>query len=288
MIHSLKYFLHLFLFTTALTACSQKASKYTSPAGYELGKPEKYIMPASLLEISGISFKDGNSNLLYAEQDEEGKVFYLKPGDTKAQHTKFGKNGDYEDIAICGDKVIVLKSDGSLYVFPFSEIGKPEAINVQEYKNMLPPGEYEGMFCDDKTNRLYVLCKVCRDEDASKTATGYILSVTTNGTIEQQGSFSVSVKDIAAMAAEKKMMFHPSALALHPVSHNWYILSSVNKLLVVTDGNWKVKEVHHLNPSIYVQPEGIAFDKNANLYISNEGGKTGNGNVLKMQYSAGR
>jgi hypothetical protein len=286
--NSFKYLLYLFLFITATTACSQEASKYTSPAGYKLDQPEKYIMPASLVEISGIAFKDGNSDTLYAEQDEEGKVFYLKPGDAKAQYTKFGKNGDYEDMAICRDKVIILKSNGSLYVFPFSEMEKPDAANVQEYKNVLSPGEYEGLFCDSLLNQLFVLCKICRNADASKAATGFILSVSANGTMEQQGTFSIPVKEIAAMAKEKKMRFHPSALALHPLSHDWYVLSSVNKLLVITDRNWKVKEVHHLNPSIYIQPEGIAFDKNANLYISNEGGKTSYGNVLKMQYNVRR
>ncbi|HEX5151045.1 MAG TPA: SdiA-regulated domain-containing protein [Parafilimonas sp.] len=288
MINASKYLLQLFLFITAITACSQKASKYTSPAGYKLDEPEKYAMPAVLLEISGITFKDGDNNMLYAEQDEEGKIFYLKPGDAKAQHTKFGKNGDYEDIAICGDKVIVLRSDGNLYAFPFGDMGKPEAADVKEYKNVLPPGEYEGLFCDNKTRQLYALCKNCREADASKAATGYILSVPATGTIEQKGSFSILVKDITAMINDKKIKFQPSALALHPVNNNWYILSSVNKLLVITDENWKVKEVHHLNPSIYAQPEGIAFDKNANLYISNEGGKTSNGNVLKMQYNAGK
>ena len=287
MMNACKYFLHLFLFT-AVTACSQKASKYTSPAGYKLDQPEKYEMPSPLLEISGITFKDDNSNMLYAEQDEEGKVFYLKPGDPKAQHTKFGKNGDYEDIAICGDKVILLRSDGSFYAFPFSEIGKPEASNVQEYKNVLPAGEFEGLFCDNKTQQLYALCKNCRDADTSKSATGYILSITATGTIEQKGSFSIPVKEITAMINERKIKFQPSALAVHPVSNNWYILSSVNKLLVIADKDWNVKEVHHLNPSIYTQPEGIAFDKNANLYISNEGNKTSNGNVLKMQYNVGK
>lgn len=282
------YLFHFVFIVTGITACSQKTSKYTSPAGYNLSKPEKYIMPAVLLEISGIAFKDGSNNMLFAEQDEEGKVYYLKPGDTKVQHTRFGKNGDYEDIAICGDKTVILRSDGSLYIFPFSEIGKPEAANVQEYKNILPPGEYEGLFCDNNTQQLYALCKVCREADASKAATGYILSVTATGTIEQQGSFSISVKEIAAMINEKKMKFQPSALALHPVSGNWYILSSVNKLLVITDTNWEVKEVHHLDPSIYTQPEGLAFDKNAGLYISNEGSRINNGNVLKIEYQGNR
>lgn len=278
------YFFHFVFIVTGITACSQKTSKYTSPAGYDLTRPEKYIMPSALFEISGITFKDGDNNVLYAEQDEEGKVYYLKPGDAKAQHTKFGKNGDYEDIAICGDKVIIFKSDGVLYIFPLSEMGKQEATNVQEYKNVLPPGEYEGLFCDNKTQQLYALCKACRNADPSKAATGYILSLTANGTIEQQGSFSISVKEIAALANEKKMRFEPSAIALNPVSNNWYILSSVNKLLVITDVNWKVKEVHRLDPSQYIQPEGMAFDRNGNLYISNEGGDTKNGNVLKMEY----
>ena len=226
--------------------------------------------------------------MLFAEQDEEGKIYYLKPGDTKAQHTKFGKNDDYEDIAICGDKVVILRSDGTLYAFPFNEMGKPEASNVQEYKNVLPPGEYEGLFCDNSTQKLYALCKICHDADASKTATGYILSVTSTGTIEQNGSFKIPVQEIEDMGNEKKMKFQPSALALHPVSDNWYILSSVNKLLVVTDKNWQVKEVHHLDPSIYIQPEGIAFDNNAGLYISNEGSKISNGNVFKIEYDGNR
>lgn len=272
------------LFTIAVSACSQQASKYTSPAGYNLNKPGKIVLPSVLLEVSGISFNGGNSDILYAEQDEEGKVFYLKPGDAKAQHTKFGKNGDYEDITICDNNIIILRSDGSLYVFSLSEIGKPDAANVKEYKNILPPGEYEGLFCDNKTKQLYALCKICRDADASKTAKGYIFSLGANAAPILDTDFNIAVDEIATMAKGKKMHFQPSALALHPVSNEWYILSSVNKLLVIADGNWKVKEVHHLNPSVYAQPEGIAFDKNATLYISNEGNKVSNGNVLKMQY----
>jgi len=201
-----------FLHYTDLSPYARSLLKFTqisindnSPAGYDLNKPEKFSMPPVLLEISGISFKEGNSNILYSEQDEEGKVFYLKPGDAKAQHTKFGKNGDYEDIAICDDKIIILKSDGSLYFFSLSEIGKPDATNVKEYKNILPAGEYEGLFCDNKTKQLYALCKSCKDIDASKTGRGYIISITSTGEPVQNGSFNIPVKEIAAMANEKKI-----------------------------------------------------------------------------------
>jgi hypothetical protein len=57
-------------------------------------------------------------------------------------------------------------------------------------------------------------------------------------------------------------------------------------MLVVADGNWVIKAVYNLNPAIYIQPEGIAFDKQNNLYISNEGGDIHAGNILKITYSA--
>jgi uncharacterized protein YjiK len=54
--------------------------------------------------------------------------------------------------------------------------------------------------------------------------------------------------------------------------------------LVVTDANWKIKAVHPINPSLFVQPEGIAFDNKNNLYISNEGDKVTPGTVFKFNY----
>src|SRR4051812_20940574 len=80
---------------------------------YDLGQPEKFNMPESLAEISGIAFSKGTGNI-YAIQDEQGKLFRLTWGVKKQAHTKFSKMGDYEDVAIAGDKVIVLKSNGTL------------------------------------------------------------------------------------------------------------------------------------------------------------------------------
>jgi hypothetical protein len=263
-------------------ACTEKKT-YNSPPGYDLNNPAKYNMTDALTEVSGITFRNGKADTIYAEQDEEGKVYYFKLGDKEnIKYTRFGKSGDYEDLAILGNQVIVLKSNGTLHIFPFNQMRTEEAANVQEIKGLLPKGEYESLYADAKTNQLYVLCKNC-DEDKSKIASGYIFKLG-NGKITPAGQFSIDTKPIETQVDKKKFAFRPSAFAKNPRTNEWYIVASINKLLVVTDAAFKVKGVYPLNPSFFLQPEGIAFDNQNNLYISNEGDEITPGNVHKFSF----
>ncbi|UOE52092.1 SdiA-regulated family protein [Mucilaginibacter sp. SMC90] len=255
-----------------------------SPPGYDLNKPVKYKMPDDLTEISGFAFHNGKNDSVYAEQDEEGFLFNLKLGDKKASYTKFAKSGDYEDVAICREQVIMLKSDGILFTFPFSQVRTKEVANVKKTKGELPEGEFEAMCADDKTGLVYVLCKHCADEKTSKSSSGYILKLQPDGMLKQAGSFAIDVKEIERLANKKRVPFRPSAMAKNTFTNEWYILSSVNKMLVVTDVNWKVKNVYPLSVTIFNQPEGMAFDNQRNLYISNEGDQLSAGNILKFSF----
>lgn len=263
------------------------AQTYTSPKGYDLTKPTRFNMPDKLREISGIAFYHGKPDSLYAEEDETGRVYYFRLGDKQVNHSTFGKAGDYEDIAILGEQVIMLRSDGVLFTFPFKGLRNPDIGNVQKWKDILPQGEYEGMYANEKEQQLYVLCKHCSDDKTSKSSSGYIFKIA-NGQIRQSGTFSVNVKEIEALMSTKKIAFHPSALAKNQQTNEWYILSSVNKMIVVADNNWKVKSVYPINPGLFIQPEGIAFDNQSNLYISNEGDKITPGTVFKFNYNAAK
>ena len=264
-------------------SCTGK-NDFQSPPGYDLNKPEKFAMPDVLHEISGISFHNGNKDTLYAEQDEEGKVFWLHLGDTKVSHVKFGKKGDFEDMTIINEWVVMLRSDGILFTFPFSEIHQEEITNTKEWDNLLPPGEFEGLYGDAKNKLLYVLCKHCSDDETTKAISAYTLQLQPDGSIKKSASASISVKSIEKTVGEKKFKFHPSALGRNPQTQEWYIVSSVNKMLVTADADWNVKQVYKLDPAIFHQPEGIAFDSDNTLYISNEGNETASGNVLKFVF----
>ncbi|MGK2863760.1 MAG: SdiA-regulated domain-containing protein [Chitinophagaceae bacterium] len=264
-------------------SCQSSAKEEQTIKGYDLGKPDKFIMPESLMEISGISFNKGNSDTIYAIQDEQGRLFRLAWGVKKQYNTKFSKHGDYEDVTIVNDQVFILKSNGSLFSLPLAEVEYEETDSVREWKHALPKGEYEGMYGDETTGSVYIICKNCPDDDSKELVTGYILKI--GDSVQQTGTFQVDVKKIKAFTGKVKRGFRPSALAKNPITSEWYIISAVNKLLVVTDGEWVVKEASFLNGNVFNQPEGIAFDKNGNLYISNEGDDFSQGNILRFMLS---
>jgi hypothetical protein len=266
--------------TAGIIGCASGQEEVKMPKEYNLDKPERFAMPESLLEISGISFYKGNNDTVYAIQDEEGKLFRLAWGNKKQYHVKFGKSGDYEDVSILRDRVVVLKSNGSLYSFPFSDAIYEEIDSVQEWPRLLPEGEYEGMFGDENPGLLYILCKNCKVDDKDN-VTGYIYQLG-DSSLTPAGQFNVDVESIKPFSGKVKKGFRPSALAKNPVTGEWFIVSAINKLLVIADENWKIKNAYPLNGNTFNQPEGIAFDKAGNMYISNEGDDLSAGNILKF------
>jgi DNA-binding beta-propeller fold protein YncE len=264
-----------------INSCTSDDADDATPKEYNLNKPERFAMPESLLEISGIAFNKGISDTIYAIQDEEGKLFRLAWGNKKQKHGKFGKSGDYEDVSIVRDKVIVLKSNGTLFSFPFTDAIYDEIDSVKEYPKLLPEGEYEGMYGDEISGKLYLLCKNCAVDD-NDNVTGYIYRAD-GDELTFAGQFNIDVDPIKPFSGKVKKGLRPSAIAKNPITHEWFIISAVHKLLVITDQAWKVKVAYPLNGNTFNQPEGIAFDSAGNMYISNEGDDLTAGNILRFQ-----
>jgi uncharacterized protein YjiK len=270
------------LLLVLLSGCNEAEKKDTSSGDYILESADKFNMPESLFEISGITFRDGNSDTVYAVQDEDGMVFRLGWDVGRQKHTKFSKKGDYEDISILGDQVFVLKSNGTIFNFPLAECAFEEAENVSELKGLLPKGEYEGLYADNASGKLYVICKNCPGDDSKTAVTGYVIDPKQKSATS---TFNIKVHEIKAISGKVARGFRPAGLARNPVTKDWYIVSAVNKMVVVTNAEWKVKDVLPLDGNIFSQPEGIAFDKAGNLYISNEGDDLFSGNILKFKKS---
>ena len=259
-------------------SCYPSVKENKTPIEYDLNKPQKFIMPGNLLEISGISFYKGNKDTVYAIQDEEGKIFRLAWGIKKSYPTKFAKNNDYEDLAIINEIIYVLRSDGAIFSVPRTALTMTEPNAVKEWKNVLPKSEYEGIYGDEASGKLYVLCKKCQADDNTKKVSGYVLD--TKDSLVVSSEFSIDVTALKGFTKKLNPGYKPSALARNPITDEWFILSGSNKLLVIADADWSVKEVYPLNGNLFNQAEGLAFDRKGNLYISNEGEEDANGNIL--------
>ena len=266
--------------TMVVFGCKASGKDEQTVKNYKMSRPEKFYMPESLLEVSGITFNKGENDTIYAIQDEQGRLFRLAWGVKKQENAKFGKQGDYEDVAIVNEKVVILKSNGSLIIFPFADAIYEEVDSIREWKQLLPEGEYEGMYGDEASKSLFVICKNCVGDNSKNSVSGYIYHI--GDSVYQTGTFKIDVNEIKSITGKVKRGFRPSAMAKNPVNSDWYIVSAVNKLLVVTDSNWKIRETCLLSTNIFNQPEGIAFDKKGNMYISNEGDDLTQGNILRF------
>jgi hypothetical protein len=282
--NTFRYWLVITLMILVSFACNTR-NKFTSPPGYDFKKAEKFNMPSSLLEISGIAFNKGYSDTVYSIQDEDGKVFKQKWDVKKQKNVKFASKGDFEDLAIIDDRIIALKSSGSFYTFPLVETSKKETENVKEFEHLIPKAEYESIYADQLTKDIYVLCKTCPQDKKNKQVTGYQLKYDSrNETLDSTSTFVIDLKALTTLNPKLKATLNPSAMAKNTRTNEWFILSTANKLLVVTDLAWKITAVHKLNSTYFNQPEGLAFDNQNNLYISNEGDEITDGNILKFRY----
>ena len=292
---------HLILIFTffLFISCSESPANHNTSFSlpYDLNNPDEvYHLPKELKEISGISFF--GENILACIQDEKGIVFLYDLEKKEIIGSKdFGKSGDYEDIAVSGSEAYILKSSGDLY---YIKDLKADSLNAEKIESGLS-GKYdgEGLFWDENEHVLLIACKGFAGEGLSGKKAIYRydpkkreLDNTPVYTIDlgevdeflSTGHLYDVSRKIQKTIKIDEGLFKPSALAIHPFTNDIYILSSVNKLLVILNNQGDLQYVFPFDNENYLQPEGITFNKKGDLYISNEG-NNGKPNILKVQYN---
>lgn len=250
------------------------ASHYEN-APYDFLSPQRtYDMPEALKEISGIVW--AGNNTLYCVQDETGIIFkYNIEKEELTGMIRFTDIGDFEDIALYGDTAYVLRSDGTLFYF--------NHINFTgKYKQTIVPlgcMNIEGLYLDISTRSFLITCK-----DQLINTFGSLRSVYTFSSMNKhmpETAFSIDLDEINKMLTVKysgltqvKVQFNPSAIAIHPITRETYILSADNRMLAIYK-NKKLMDLFPLPAELYFKPEGIDFTENGDLFISNEGMKKG-------------
>lgn len=272
------------LFLLSCNAFSDREQKvYSSPPGYDLKEPVRYRLRESMQEISGIVLFPDEHKIM-AINDEEGRVYQVDVAATKPYpYYKFAKNGDYEDICRTDSGWFVLKSSGSLYhvhgLFTDSVYSDHYKLEKQGKR------EFETTYYDSARNSIVMICKNAEDDKKLGITSAYRFDLASK-TFDTTAIYHLDAREIARLVGSDMRFFKPSAAAIHPIEKRLYMVASVNGLLVIADLQGHVQEAYNLKHRLFLQPEGIDFAPNGDMYISNEGGYDGAASILKFTYKS--
>ena len=249
---------------------------------YDLAAPdETTTLPNALKEVSGLTYYKDDQ--LLCVQDEDAVVYVF---DTKKQKVVydfgFGGKGDFEGIEYVNGEVYVLESNGNLYRFaPPANTDPVEtevAQNIRRTQTDLPAGtEVEGLGYEPKTKRLLIAVKKGGGQSSDRAI--YSFDLLNRAVFKDM---QLNEEQLNGAGVDPKT-YKPSGIAVHPLTGEWYVLTSAGKRLLITNRQGQIVGTVPLDPKQFRQPEGICFAPNGDLFIASEGdGKKGS--VMRFGY----
>ncbi len=271
----------------AAVKSSTSAGLQASPFEYDLSRPDKsWALPPQLKEISGNTWVDKDH--LLAIEDLHPSLYLIRLGQRPAIEKQIAflpeknKKMDIEDVVLYNNTVYALWSHGTIFKIRDWQ----QAPQVQKIKTFLKKeNNTEGICLDPVTNDLLVVCKnEANTEDEEKKSTGAVYEFDLKGDSLKTQPFLYIYKKQFKKITGNPMEFYPSAIAVHPVTHDLYILSTRGtKCLAIFTHKGELKSVQLIDKDLLPQPEGICFSPEGIMYVSSEGKK---GNALINQYTA--
>ncbi len=225
-------------------------------------------LPNYLDEVSGLA-NYGSSKLLMHD-DENGIIYIYDLKSTKIERkVRIGNKKireDFEGIAANGDTVFLSTSNGKVYSTLLNDNNKTETIFVEKM-NIKDKINLEGL-CYTKINNSLILPN--KIEISKKHSDERVLFSFDVGkkVFSNKPLLTISLKEL-----KKKYdidNFSPTAIEIHPMNYNYFILSSHEKCIVELSPDGEIINALKLDGKNHRQPEGLTFLDDLSLVISDE------------------
>ena len=265
---------------------SSKAKETVAAYNYDLKTPtHTWRLPGELVEVSGNTWIDKDHLILI--EDLHPNLYLIKIDEKNATLEKtipFAEEDkekiDIEDVTYVNNTVYALWSHGELFkISDWRTNPQVEKIKTSLSKE----NNTEGLCYDPVTQQLLIACKGSSNvpDEKKSTRAVYQFDMTQNK-LNEQPFLLIHKKDFEKIT-EEKLDFFPSAIAIHPITHDIYLLSTrVNKCMAVYSHSGTFKAVQFIDKELMEQPEGICFSPEGKLYISSEGKKGEPGNLFEF------
>ncbi len=245
----------------------------------DVGVPH-VILPPELGEVSGLTVTpDGR---LLAHNDEDGIVFQINPTNGKIlKRFSLGSGfvrDDFEDIACVGNVIYMVSSSGIIY--EFNEGNDGERKKFQTYKTKLnSKNDIEGLAYDSISNSLLLACKGFPGKGLGDAKAIYAFTLDGKSFVEKP-RFVVPLKEVAPKTHKGK--FGPSGIAKSHAG-TFFIIASDGEAIVEINSVGKVLEIRRIPRKTNSHPEGIAFFRNRDMILCNDG-QGGKGTIVLYKY----
>ena len=230
----------------------------------------RWILPESLEEVSGLALTaDGR---LFAHGDEVGQVSELdyRRGVLVKQFT-LGRNPlleDFEGIAIAGERMFLLASNGKLYEFREGANGDHVDYVIHD-THLGHECEFEGVAFDPDLNALLLACKNVGTKHLHGDLVVYAWSLA-NGDVSTKPQIVVPLKEV--VGSNQWNSIHPSDITRDPATGNYVVVAAQEKALITLTPAGRVVSASPL-PANLQHTEGVAITTDSLLILSDEAGK---------------
>ncbi len=230
----------------------------------------RWIMPQNLDELSGIALThDGR---LLAQGDEKAQISEIdyRRGIVTKQFVVGHPTvkADLEAITAAKGLVYLLASNGTLY--EFREGANGERVDYTTHDTRLGKEcEFEGLTYDPAITSLLLACKHVHKKSLKNDLLIYRWPAHKDDQGERQISELAIPLSSIPKAVLRKGEFHPSDIAIDPITGNYVIISSLERAIISVTPAGQVVFARPL-PGEHDQPEALAITTDSILIIGDE------------------
>ncbi len=230
----------------------------------------QWRLPKRLKEVSALAMSD--TQRLFAVDDETAIIYEIDYQSGRfVKAFSFGDpalRGDFEGLALVGERFYLLTSDGILY-----DAGEGDNGAHVPYRRV-DTGlgrqcEFEGLGQDAARGDLLLACKALRKRADIDVLSIFRWSLDAVDGIEPE-RLSLPVEQITAILGTSKL--RPSGIAVHPVRNTLVLIAARERALVELDADGDVLSALILpKKKRHPQAEGIEFATDGSLILADEG-----------------
>lgn len=228
----------------------------------------RWMLPMVLSEVSGLSLTPDQRLLAHGDERAAVTEIDYRRGRVVKQFLLGKKktlHGDFEGIAVAGDRMFLLASNGDLYEFKEGKAG--ERVDYTRHETHLGKEcEFEGVAFDPATASLLLACK----RAALKEYRNFL--VIYRWKLERGDGPRLSVLTVPleqAIGSNGWKTIQPSDITVDPITGNYVLIASQQRALIEISPAGEVLLSRRL-PGTHDMAEGVAITRDSILIVSDE------------------